>query len=239
MYKDLKQVIEKPFKEIEKQGGITKLSEKTFAKIGKLIGGSIEYVALPAVAVVLAIPALLYDYCVKDTTTEIKQPKTNGLENKLFKIQKTGNLESLPYGVKSDIELLLKLPTQFTLEDLDNAFKNGQKKFHPDKLSGNQERWDQLHSLYEELLWYFFKPTNNEEQTQIATGNYPKLREKSYRYRSNKYQVNQVVRFDDGKVATVAQIPSCQGEGYYLINTHDGSQYDNVKEEDIMEVLNV
>jgi hypothetical protein len=231
----------KPFKELAKHGDIRAISRK--------IGGFIfEYgVGVPFDVgfslACLTVSSILGFFDNEETNKEkrVEPSQSNVIDystKKFIPILKIVNLdnETLPIGTKQDIELFFGTGKTFTEPELENKYKDARKKYHPDRMTGDREKWDECEKLYNEMIWHFFR--TNEEK--ILNPNYPKLRGKSFRF-TPKFALNQMIYFDNniGLVyGRVARQASCNLDDYLIINDDLELSYE-VKEKDLKLAENI
>jgi hypothetical protein len=233
--KDLVKIVESPFDEIKKHGDILTISEKVGSVVFRnLFGVPIKYVLLPLGASLVLPLVIVVEVILAAINGEEKikeEEKRIDLSEALFKIKKIVNLseENIPQGTKDDIYFFFKIENNFTEESLTEAYKNCQKKYHPDRWTGNREKWDECEKLYNEMIWHWFKSTDEK-----LTNNYPKLRQKSYRHHP-EFGVNQLVIVDNKthKInGRILRTSSFDGDNYLIVDNSTGLPYE-VQQEDI------
>jgi hypothetical protein len=226
----------KPFKALAKHGDIRTISRK--------VGGFIaEYVIGVPTDLCFSIACLAVSSVVGFFETEdkvgIENTKPIDYSDKQFVIKEFINLnnETIPVGTRKDIELLFEIKNPFTDIDLKRKYKTARIKYHPDNLlTGDRKKWDECESLYNEMLWHWFK----SDEDKILNPNYPKIREKSFSF-TPKFAINQMIYFNNNVAVVygrVARQASCKFDEYLIINDELQLSYE-VKEKDLKLAENI
>lgn len=227
--KNLLEIIILPLDEVKKYGDILTISEKIGGFIFRyLFGVPIKYVFLPLLAIFLLILVSFFSLFIGEEENTNKE--LIDLSKSSFKIKDIVYLsqENIPQGVKEDIFFFFRINDSFTQDLLTERYKNTRKKYHPDALVGDREKWEECHKLYDEMIWHWFKSPDEK-----LTCNYPKLRAKSYRHKP-RFGVKSLVNFDN-KTGRVVQTSSFDGDKYLIVNDSNGEYYE-VFEEDMTSV---